>query len=218
MVIAIVAILAALLFPVFAQAREKARQATCLSNMRQMGLAAFLYAEDYEERLPLAATGDFNGFLNWHDLLDPYVKDKRIWACPSANAPLVDVYGKTVCHYGWNAYYLNTAAGGGQLDPARLFDLNNAPGVALAAADKPAHTVLMTDNRGIEGKLPQNHLSTYTLPPSYPVGVDYWGRPEPRHSNGAVVTLLDGHAKWFRLGGFYEGQQPADDWFALNQP
>src|SRR5437870_10743090 len=49
-VIAIIAILAAILFPVFAQAREKARQATCLSNLKQMGLAEMMYAQDYDER------------------------------------------------------------------------------------------------------------------------------------------------------------------------
>jgi prepilin-type N-terminal cleavage/methylation domain-containing protein len=49
-VIAIIAILAAILFPVFAQAREKARQASCLSNLKQIGLASMMYAQDYDER------------------------------------------------------------------------------------------------------------------------------------------------------------------------
>ena len=52
MVIAIIAILAAILFPVFAQAREKARQASCLSNMKQQGAAVMMYAQDYDETLP----------------------------------------------------------------------------------------------------------------------------------------------------------------------
>jgi prepilin-type N-terminal cleavage/methylation domain-containing protein len=52
-VIAIIAILAAILFPVFAQAREKARQTQCLSNMRQMGLAVQMYLQDFDERFPL---------------------------------------------------------------------------------------------------------------------------------------------------------------------
>src|SRR5712692_6443350 len=53
-VIAIIAILAAILFPVFAQAREKARLATCLSNLRQIGLANMMYVQDYDERFPYA--------------------------------------------------------------------------------------------------------------------------------------------------------------------
>ncbi|MFA4044255.1 MAG: hypothetical protein HZRFUVUK_001041, partial [Candidatus Fervidibacterota bacterium] len=56
-VIAIIAILAAILFPVFARAREKARQASCQSNLKQIGLAIFQYAQDYDERLPLAWYG-----------------------------------------------------------------------------------------------------------------------------------------------------------------
>ena len=69
-VIAIIAILAAILFPVFAQAREKARQTTCLSNMRQMGMATILYVQDYDERFPQTkrsssnpATEDADGSL-----------------------------------------------------------------------------------------------------------------------------------------------------------
>ena len=108
--IAIISILAAILFPVFAQAREKARQTACLSNMRQMSLGVMMYAQDYDETLPLAATATPTGFLNWHDLVDPYMKNKQIWICPNAKAPIKDIYGKPVCHYGWNAYYLNRAA------------------------------------------------------------------------------------------------------------
>ncbi|MBQ0104694.1 MAG: prepilin-type N-terminal cleavage/methylation domain-containing protein, partial [Armatimonadetes bacterium] len=51
-VIAIIAILAAILFPVFAQAREKARQTSCLSNCKQLGTAITLYCDDYDETLP----------------------------------------------------------------------------------------------------------------------------------------------------------------------
>src|SRR5499425_2146486 len=87
-VIAIIAILAAILFPVFAQARESARQTACLSNMRQMGLAVQMYAQDYDERLPLAASQTPTGFLNWHHFVDPYVKNKQIWVCPSTDLPL----------------------------------------------------------------------------------------------------------------------------------
>src|SRR5271165_6318670 len=86
-VIAIIAILAAILFPVFAQARAKARQTVCLSNMRQMGLATMMYAQDYDERLPLAATTTASSYLNWHNLLIPYTQNEQIWVCPSANLP-----------------------------------------------------------------------------------------------------------------------------------
>src|SRR5689334_10183077 len=74
-VIAIIAILAAILFPVFAQARAKARQTTCLSNNKQIGLALLMYAQDYDETLPYAAVNPTNlPLVMWYDLVEPYVK------------------------------------------------------------------------------------------------------------------------------------------------
>jgi prepilin-type N-terminal cleavage/methylation domain-containing protein/prepilin-type processing-associated H-X9-DG protein len=74
-VIAIIAILAAILFPVFAQAREKARQTTCTSNLKQAGLAILMYAQDYDETLPYAAINPPGQPLTmWYDLVEPYVK------------------------------------------------------------------------------------------------------------------------------------------------
>ena len=64
-VIAIIAILAAILFPVFAQAREKARSASCLSNLKQMGLAWMMYAQDYDEKFPFADPGDGANWGRW---------------------------------------------------------------------------------------------------------------------------------------------------------
>jgi prepilin-type N-terminal cleavage/methylation domain-containing protein len=209
-VISVIAILAAILFPVFAQAREKARQTSCLSNMRQMGLAVQMYAQDYDECLPLAATATDTGFLNWHHLVDPYVKNQQVWVCPSYNGPIRDIYGNLVCHYGYNAFYLNLS-----VDPTNIYTLNNAPGISLAGIAEPAKCALIVDNRGIDGKLPENHLSTYVLPPSQ-TDADYWGRPDPRHTIGVVLGLMDSHVKWFRPSGFYTGQQPIDAWFRNN--
>jgi len=209
-VIAVIAILAAILFPVFAQAREKARQTSCLSNMRQMGLAVQMYVQDYDECLPLAATATATGFLNWHHLVDPYARNTQIWICPSYSGATKDIFGILVCHYGMNAYYLNQ-----NVDPQNIFTLNNAPGVSLAAISEPSRCTLIVDNRGIDGKLPNNHLSTYVLPPSQ-ADADYWGRPDPRHTAGVVLGLMDTHVKWFKPSSFYAGQQPADLWFQRN--
>ena len=98
-VIAIIAILAAILFPVFAQAREKARQASCISNLRQIGTAFQLYAQDYDERLPdrrdlkLSLPGGYRPWTTWPPsdprggwavvVLEPYTKNTAIWSCPS---------------------------------------------------------------------------------------------------------------------------------------
>jgi prepilin-type N-terminal cleavage/methylation domain-containing protein/prepilin-type processing-associated H-X9-DG protein len=105
-VIAIIAILAAILFPVFAQAREKARQITCVSNEKQMGLAVLQYVQDYDEYLPLAQYADTAGQNHdWGGAIDPYVKNglsvtpgaitgkTGIWRCPSFPTVQDDNYG-----------------------------------------------------------------------------------------------------------------------------
>ena len=124
-VIAIIAILAAILFPVFAQAREKARQATCLSNLKQLGAATMMYIQDYDERYPLSAIkitvdwgwGDLytywtsyhtvppydpnDGSINlWGNSLQPYIKNKGIYVCPSAHT--YEYLGYTSISYTYN--------------------------------------------------------------------------------------------------------------------
>lgn len=82
-VIAIIAILAAILFPVFAQAREKARQSSCLSNEKQLGLAVLQYAADYDSTYPL---GGYNGWdAWWPSIVQPYVKSLEVFVCPDGN-------------------------------------------------------------------------------------------------------------------------------------
>jgi prepilin-type N-terminal cleavage/methylation domain-containing protein/prepilin-type processing-associated H-X9-DG protein len=88
-VIAIIAILAAILFPVFAQAREKARQASCLSNLKQTGLAVMMYDQDYDETYPKAEFWDgnssFGNYYMWGSQLciQPYIKNLDVYKCPS---------------------------------------------------------------------------------------------------------------------------------------
>ncbi len=99
-VIAILAILAALLFPVFAKARERARVTACASNLRQLGQAAVLYCDDYDQRFPLAAdwadryhpeiwagkpayAALLANLTYLTDALDPYLRNRQIWQCPS---------------------------------------------------------------------------------------------------------------------------------------
>lgn len=91
-VVAIIAVLAAILFPVFARARENARRASCQSNLKQIGLAAMQYASDYDGSLPPAviipglnpADPKTQSFV---DILQPYVKNLQIFVCPSFTRP-----------------------------------------------------------------------------------------------------------------------------------
>ena len=90
-VIAIIAILAAILFPVFAQAREKARSTACLSNLKQVGMATRMYSQDYDEVLvPNYLYSSTSTYAWWFDLLQPYVKNRDVFVCP--NWSRVDVY------------------------------------------------------------------------------------------------------------------------------
>ena len=92
-VIAIIAILAAILFPVFAQAREKARAISCLSNCKQTGLAYMMYVQDYDEVTPLQnspvvadASGNYAAGGYWFRLIQPYVKSWQLMTCPDRSA------------------------------------------------------------------------------------------------------------------------------------
>src|SRR2546422_10936250 len=88
-VIAIIAILAAILFPVFAQAREAARKAACMNNMKQLGLALQQYAIDYDGMFPpsqLPATG---ANASWPTMSFPYVKNEGVFVCPDGETGLI---------------------------------------------------------------------------------------------------------------------------------
>lgn len=88
-VIAIIAILAAILFPVFAQAREAARKAACTSNMKQLGLALQSYATDYDGIMPPSQLPSTGANVSWPTMLFPYVKNEGIFVCPSGEPSLV---------------------------------------------------------------------------------------------------------------------------------
>lgn len=84
-VIAIIAILAAILFPVFAQARAKARQTACLSNMKQIGIAIMQYTQDYDGAIVPSQNGPTGSIVSWPTLIYPYVKNTEVFVCPAAD-------------------------------------------------------------------------------------------------------------------------------------
>ena len=83
----IIAILAAILFPVFARAREKARQTSCLSNLKQIGLAHMMYAQDYDERFAPYEVNHGSSLARasaTYDTIHPYINNEQVYICPSA--------------------------------------------------------------------------------------------------------------------------------------
>jgi prepilin-type N-terminal cleavage/methylation domain-containing protein/prepilin-type processing-associated H-X9-DG protein len=216
-VIAIIAILASILFPVFAQAREKARQASCLSNQKQMGLAWLQYAQDYDEStVPWSDSGftNGNGFI-WDIVLQPYQKDKSILRCPSAtdsfttntyNANVGGVSTATVpnpCRTLASLQNVSqtpviTDSGGGEkfTDP-----VNNIPGWSWSficpddAGSYQGRAVKWTslDANGVPtGEKKWNNGGAYSAER------DKAGNMFPtRHQEGSNYVFADGHAKWF---------------------
>lgn len=102
-VIAIIAILAAILFPVFAQAREKARQTTCSSNERQLGLSILQYTQDFDENFPCGSNdGQGNDGRGWAGQVYAYVKNAQMYKCP--DDPTVDTSAaENIMSYGYNS-------------------------------------------------------------------------------------------------------------------
>ena len=143
-VIAIIAILAAILFPVFAQAREKARQTSCLSNMKQWGLAFVMYVQDYDERCPMAGAefahaGQDPPFASqWWNALTPYMKNQQVKKCPSDGSGQKSRADGTLTTYLFNDWL-------GQYD----WGVNNGSfnPFSLAAFNAPADSITFTEGR-----------------------------------------------------------------------
>ncbi len=228
-VIAIIAILAAILFPVFAQAREKARQATCQSNLRQIGMGSQMYIQDYDEHvMPVASGGPKAGaYVYWwaywdgakYDgtlgLLQPYMKNSQIQACPSFRNTAQVKYGST--GYAYNADYLSPyarTAGGGYVKDSNANYV--VTGASLAEIQEPARTVEMADSAHIvmTGGAPVVEGNTYLQTPT-----DNYPTFHVRHNGVGNALWLDGHVKAhtavYRTGKFgYQKKYNASDFRA----
>jgi prepilin-type N-terminal cleavage/methylation domain-containing protein/prepilin-type processing-associated H-X9-DG protein len=181
-VIAIIAILAAILFPVFARARENARRASCMSNLKQIGLGWLQYAQDYDEKLPPLMTCSSDPAdsgpsgscvaprVYWYSvkgtpgLLDPYVKSYQVFACPSQTGYL---------GYGYNRR-------GFALWPGYSSDGTIA---SLAAIETPSQHIVMADSYG-NGYAIYNQVSTAGTN-----GIS------PTHLETGNILWADGHVK-----------------------
>ncbi|MBC8139721.1 MAG: DUF1559 domain-containing protein [Fibrella sp.] len=211
-VIAIIAILAAILFPVFAQAREKGRQSVCASNLRQIGIATLAYVQDYDETFPFAnytpnadTTGNSN--ITWQFAVDPYIKanfpqavgtatpDKvtSIYVCPnfdksgrdSSTPAYRPALSYSVNRYVFGTFALNVSA------PRRN------PSLSLGDLDEVTRIVLLTESRGrcvwTDGiDAPADYTA---IPDAQICSAEYFiGRN--RHNGGTNFLFGDSHVKW----------------------
>ncbi|HAZ62602.1 MAG TPA: hypothetical protein DCZ72_03185 [Armatimonadetes bacterium] len=207
-VIAIIAILAAILFPVFAKAREKARQASCLSNLKQVGLALMQYVQDYEETMPwdwASANRDgisiapapqpffwMNGSVKeenpyrWPAKLIPYIKTRNIFQCPSG---IVHHTSSSLPSDETLSYWANGAAFTGRgRTPMNIAGIQSPAQVITMYDDWDCYRrgevvfrMFRTDSGGLDGS------RTFSI-----TGRRY------AHTGGMNVGFADGHAKWMR--------------------
>jgi prepilin-type N-terminal cleavage/methylation domain-containing protein/prepilin-type processing-associated H-X9-DG protein len=225
-VIAIIAILAAILFPVFAQAREKARQTACLSNVKQISLGILMYVQDYDETFPMLynKVGDTSYGIEW--FIQPYVKNFGVFNCPSSNRKrsATATYGSY--SYGYPSTYGGTSA---------LFR-SMMGGPSLAEIRRPAEIVMMGDicqDQNLLGRMwtpasagpfmcdpdgsncrvcGQTHNSVYGDPGGHG-GISGFNFLE-RHNGTGNAGFVDGHAKAMKHFELYRNgnNHPYFDW------
>jgi prepilin-type N-terminal cleavage/methylation domain-containing protein/prepilin-type processing-associated H-X9-DG protein len=168
-VIAIIALLAAILFPVFARARENARRASCQSNLKQIGLGIMQYAQDYDERLPSSRhTGPNGRDFSWPYMIEPYVKSRQVYRCPSQVVPASVSASNNI---------VSTGVYSGSAVPISYY-ANGGPGDTNAAANAAVFGGSRPMNEGVNG---------------YPKDLNWGGVPlSAIESSSQLVLLLEG--------------------------
>lgn len=229
-VIAIISILAAILFPVFARARENARRSSCQSNLKQIGLAAMQYTQDFDEKLvPIYTQGTDRKYYWFGSITDggtktltetagllyPYMKNSQIKACPSFSNDLRTELGLN--GFGYNVSYLSPYDATAGYEPRS---------VALAQVQSVSKTVFMADAARIRNYDPVTYApvspavfeaSSELTPPGDTTPPTYTGdfpAFHARHNETGNVLFLDGHVKAmkpiYRSGSFglgYNGDE-----------
>jgi prepilin-type N-terminal cleavage/methylation domain-containing protein/prepilin-type processing-associated H-X9-DG protein len=181
-VIAIIAILAAILFPVFAQAREKARQTSCLSNLKQYSLATLMYVQDYDEAFPYSAylnntCNPANPFsvATFYWAVVPYVKNDQITRCPSEDQAMnTQLLVGAPCPNTppFTSYTVNHALFANGFIP-------NQASFRLVSVNRPAETIMTYDGNTAVGAQPNQQLQLV----------------QARHQNTFSASYVDGHVK-----------------------
>jgi prepilin-type N-terminal cleavage/methylation domain-containing protein/prepilin-type processing-associated H-X9-DG protein len=179
-VIAIIAILAAILFPVFAQAREKARAISCLSNEKQLGLALAQYSQDFDEKNP-NGVNVYNGGNGWAGEVYPYVKSENVYKCPDESLPVSPV-----------SYAYNANATIPSYDPTK-----GADSYSLAQYSSPAKTVLLAEVQGDYG----GWTWSVSLPADNPNSDAYYGNGSNGFSAAGVGVGAWGSESWCNPAG-----------------
>ncbi|MBQ7256065.1 MAG: prepilin-type N-terminal cleavage/methylation domain-containing protein [Abditibacteriota bacterium] len=201
-VIAIIAILAAILFPVFAQAREKARASACLSNLKQIGTALMLYNDDFDQTFPCVSPGASTGGdarkFTFCGALETYVKNNGLWRCPSAiKSGAIDTNV-----YIANSYLCNQVAFGRTADNPWQANLEVwVEARSESEIANPSALVTFYDGRALTtnaicqpAKVWNNSWQTMLWQGSY------WYPTTATHNGGKNYVFADGHAAFKNVG------------------
>jgi prepilin-type N-terminal cleavage/methylation domain-containing protein/prepilin-type processing-associated H-X9-DG protein len=192
-VIAIIAILAAILFPVFARARENARRSSCQSNLKQIGLGAFQYTQDYDEKFPLwfadkdgtagqnmvtTGAGAANVDTGWAELIQPYLRSTQIFQCPSETNPPAAAGSNSTGYsdYMGNFYWINAYGG-------------------MVGMVAPAQTVMIVD--WLSATSASSFAANYNWSDGMPADTGQTDQYR-RHLGGDNFLFADGHVKWLK--------------------
>src|ERR1051326_8141397 len=188
-VIGIISILAAILFPVFARAREAARKVMCISNLRQIGTAIQMYVQDYDEMMPTSGSSGGKGDIT--GTLEPFTSQewgKGIWHCPSHYRFIERAPGWTSSS-GYNFEYM--LAPGPDYPHSGYSGFAN-PGIAQAFLARPVETMLLMEDDAPPGN---HNLWAYVTRPGDPTHIDGFGRANFRHDQKGNVVFCDNHVK-----------------------
>ncbi|HEX8463787.1 MAG TPA: DUF1559 domain-containing protein [Abditibacterium sp.] len=206
-VIAIIAILASILFPVFGRARENARRSSCQSNLKQIGLGALQYVQDYDEKIffsffgSATAPSDATTNYKWMDAIQPYTKSEQIFNCPSD--PATGTFGyrfRSGTNYG--SYGLNGAYGANIADSQTPPRSGNGVIIGLASLAAPSSTVWVTDNNNAPSAVNSGGSQGFFWAMNPPITNSSPRQLQnivERHLETTDVLFCDGHVKAMKL-------------------
>jgi prepilin-type N-terminal cleavage/methylation domain-containing protein/prepilin-type processing-associated H-X9-DG protein len=220
-VVAIISILAAILFPVFARARENARRASCASNMKQIGLAMMQYSQDYDEKVLASALsyyhvrpdGTASTTALWPDLVQPYIKSIQVFNCPSSDKAYTGG-GAGGLPFGYNYRKPSTCSSNCGVD---MGGNTGVGGASLAAIDDPSGTIAIVDAVYYLVRLDHNNFTreqAVSASECQPSGGsdNFAGCVQARHLDTVNTLFVDGHVKSMQWSAILNGSNAVRYW------
>jgi prepilin-type N-terminal cleavage/methylation domain-containing protein/prepilin-type processing-associated H-X9-DG protein len=199
-VIAIIAILAAILFPVFARARENARRASCMSNLKQIGLGVMMYIQDYDGGYPfmyqpypgMPPVRQSSGTWYWQDIIYPYVKSTQVFFCPSSggNTYAIDR------NYGVNNFMIQANTNPPFKEPALASASSTY--MIMDSGTYYINTDKVSPARQFQW-LPGNGLVNSSYCDAVTSTTYHEDCMNGRHFDGVNLVYADGHVKWKKV-------------------